>query len=89
MEPGTGSASRVRWPPPTRRRETELLQFTGLSHLGNRTVTSHVTPSFIVLVMVELLCALVAAALATRWLASVATTLGIPSLVVGAVTALL
>jgi hypothetical protein len=39
--------------------------------------------------MVELLCALVAAALATRWLASVAATLGIPSLVVGAVTALL
>jgi len=39
--------------------------------------------------MVELLCALVAAALATRWLAAASATLGIPSLLVGAVTALL
>jgi len=91
MEPGIGLAPRVRgvYSPPPRRRETELLQFTGFSHLGNGTFTSYATPGLIVLGMIELLCALVAAALATRWLASVSTALGIPPLVVGAVTALL
>jgi hypothetical protein len=39
--------------------------------------------------MIELLCALAAAALATRWLVTVSATLGIPSLLVSAVTALL
>jgi len=37
----------------------------------------------------ELLCALAAVALPTRWLARVSATLGIPSLVAGAVAALL
>jgi hypothetical protein len=90
MAPDNPFPSRVRgvyWPP--LRRETELLQFTGFSRLGNGTVTSHATTAPIVPLMVELLCALVAAALATRWLAAASATLGIPSLLVGAVTALL
>jgi hypothetical protein len=90
MAPDTPCPARDRavYSPP-RLRETERLQFTDFSRLGNRTVTPQATTTPIVPIMVELLCALAAAALATRWLATASATLGIPSLLVGAVTALL
>jgi hypothetical protein len=88
MAPDIPCPSRVSYWPPGRP-ETERLQVTDFSRLGHRTVTGHATTTPIVPLMVELLCALAAAALATRWLATASATLGIPSLLVGAVTALL
>ena len=70
-------------------REMKPLQFTGFSRVGHRThtpssrKTSNVTP------MTELLCALAAAVLATRWLAAAAAAIGIPSILVSGVTALI